>query len=68
MLALHAALAASSHGALPRVRPVRMIGNLLSGLSMPLPDPIDYSALRGLPKSFGREAGENALAGAVVPQ
>ena len=49
-----------------RTGPIRMIGNLLSGLAAPLPDPIDYSALRGLPKSFGKEAGEHALKG-VVP-
>lgn len=48
-----------------RVRPIRMIGNLLSGLTQPLPDPIDYSELRGLPKSFGREAGEYAVKGEV---
>ena len=48
-----------------RVRPIRMIGNLLSGLTQPLPDPIDYSELRGMPKSFGREAGEYAVKGEV---
>ena len=48
-----------------RVRPIQMIGNLLSGLAAPLPDPIDYSKLRGLPKSFGKEAGEYAVKGEV---
>merc|ERR1719379_2605376 len=38
-----------------------MIGNLLSGITSGIPDPIDYSKLGGLPRSFGREAGEYAL-------
>jgi len=50
-----------------RIRPVRMIGNLLSGLAAPIPDPIDYSTLRGLPKSLGREAGGYAEK-ALVPE
>ena len=60
---LAAALVSAVHGA--RVRPIQMIGNLLSGLAAPLPDPIDYTALRGLPKSFGQEAGGYAMSGAV---
>ena len=30
-----------------------------------MPEAMDYSALRGLPKSFGQEAGKNALQGTV---
>ena len=43
-------------------RPLR---NLMSGISLSMVEPIDYSELRGLPKSFGFEAGENALQGDV---
>ena len=38
-------------------------GTPLSGLSAPLPDPIDYGELRGLPKSFGKEAGDDLFLG-----
>ena len=62
-MTLALALLASVGGT--RIGPVRMIGNLLSGLAAPLPDPIDYSQLRGLPKSLGFEAGEYALKGEV---
>ena len=41
----------------PRLR------SLLTGIVASMPDPINYAALRGLPKSFGREAGEYALQG-----
>ena len=44
------------------VQPLR---NLLSGIFASMPDPIDYTSLRGLPKSFGFEAGEAALKGEV---
>ena len=59
MAALVAMLATSA--GTPRLRPVRMLGNLFSGLSAPIPDPFDYTALRGLPKSLGKEAGVYAL-------
>lgn len=51
-----------------RIRPVRMLGNLFSGLTAPLPDPIDYLSLRGLPKSLGGIAGEYAGKGEVAPE
>ena len=38
---------------------IRMLGALVSG-SFERPE-INYAALRGLPRSFGREAGEHAL-------
>ena len=37
------------------LRPLR---NLVTGIFASIPDPIDYASLRGLPKSFGHEAGE----------
>ena len=44
------------------IKPLR---NLLTGIFAAIPEPIDYAALRGLPKSFGFEAGENAVKGLV---
>lgn len=43
----------------------RMFTNLLSGLTASLPEPDYYGALRGLPRSFGNEAGQYAVQGKV---
>jgi peptide-methionine (S)-S-oxide reductase len=63
-MAAIALLACSSQGA---VNPFGAVRSLLRGITASLPDPIDYGALRGLPRSFGQEAGEYALQG-VVPE
>lgn len=46
------------------IRPLR---NLMTGIFAAIPDPAEtsYAALRGLPKSFGFEAGEWASQGVV---